>query len=243
MVLIIGWFFLSSNRLHAQPLTKSEPILATCQDPLISWDQQLKCSKEKIVQIVGSCLSLPDSLKEVGYQSNTVLRLIISPNGDGIISVASDTGKKFISDLIEKCNKTMPSFVWSSNHESEYHYDIPIKWLMHPISSSKSTYQLEWGPLKGSSISRTELLDCKSWQCKLRHENGLEIQPFILKVQAFKGRNLAAEFIEDPWGISASCAAIIQKKKITKVTLEATFREEGQRSEKQVKRSFLINSD
>ena len=149
----------------------------------------------------------------------------------------------FELDQIERFNASAPSFIWTSGKRMVYEYDIPVKWLMNPLQQREQSFKIEWGPLHSSTIKRSELSAAADWVCKLRGADGIEIQPKLLKIQAYKGRNLAAEFIETPKGISRECVSFIRKKKISKLTLEVSYYLDGNIREKQAKRSFIISSD
>ena len=235
--------FFTTTYTIAQGHVLTQPILSTCLDPLISEEQQVACSEKEIQKLISELFPLSDSLQATQFHGVYLFQLRIKPNGEARLLMTEDSLSPFFVSCIDQFNRQIPNFICPQEMNKEKSVSIPVKWLMRPIKEIKNSYRIEWGPKHNSSISRTDLDDSPNWICKIRGKDGVEIEPHIVKIQAYKGRHLAAEFIEAPTGVSEKCAAFIRKRKINKIILECTFREIGQMSERQIKRTCMLTND
>lgn len=180
----LAWTFeaeAQDSTLHyVVPATYNEPEeqarFEGCADPLISNEQQQKCTAEKIIAFIKQHLIYPENAKENKIEGVVVVALHIDEQGvvrkyELIRDIGGGCGEEALRVV-----KQLPPFTpaKAGGQAIASKLSLPIRFNAIDISSSKTEdfYQLHWGTAYSDKISRAELTELMNEPLIIRDNNG-----------------------------------------------------------------------
>lgn len=191
------------------------PIFEGCDDPLISEEQQVHCSKEKLVDYVQRKISYPDSSALKGVQGLIVLRFTVDVNG-------SVTMVELLRGLDRACNeealqvvRSLPKFIPAqlNKHPTNATLVLPVRFGLNNLmeSPTESLYHWHWAKTPKQHISKRQLDSMIQDFPFVRSAAGLNFRIEKLELTYIRGKKVIGAKLRDEGKWTAAMLDIFKK--------------------------------
>ncbi len=191
------------------------PLFEGCDDPLISIEQQVACSRAKLLEYVERKIEYPDSAALQGVEGVLVARFTIDTSGMVIMVELLKGLQKDCNEVALQVLRGLPRFspALQGGQAQQASLTIPIRFqldklLHHP---NEDLYHFHWAQQKQDSISRKELKMMLPQAPFVRDAKGLNYRIEKLELTYIKGRKLRTATSYDPQDWSPEMLDILQK--------------------------------
>lgn len=213
----ILFFLLTSIGLLAQSEENHPPLFEGCNDPLISIQQQVACSEEKILAYIERKLEYPDSASIRNIEGVVVAKIVVDPRGEvtmvEILKGLQADCNEAVLQLLRGLPKFAPALQGGTPSIAEI--TIPIRFELKDLLHHKNEdlYKFYWAQQKKDSISRKELKAMIANTPFVRDAKGLNYQIEKLELTYIKRRKISTAVNYDPEEWTEEMLEILNKAK------------------------------
>lgn len=229
----VAFLLFGIGHLYAQSpvrtMAEQMPYFAGCDTYSNNTDEKRDCSNQSIVSFIANHLGYPSSAKEAGIEGTVVVDFIIDETGEIIApevvyDIGGGCGQAALDMLYE-----MP--LWEAGHQDGEAVKVKLTLPIHfsiegPEPDESEAYQLAWGKLQVSEVSRKDLQNNLQAKVYVRDKmgNNVVIDEIIFAYE----RNDKVTTVRSRDGINAEMEKLVHKlKKGGTFNVTASIQDQG----------------
>lgn len=174
----VGYLYSQSDSVYTQ--VDIPPLFEGCNDPLISAEQQQACSAPQLMKFIRQHIIYPDSAKVHQIEGVVVVQFLVDAQGrvssaELLRNIGYGCGQEALRIV-----RMFPDFepAMKDGNPVASKMTLPIRFKIIDESATERFYQLQWGNIYRSSISKAELA--------ILLKQGIEVRDFYGNIYAIK---------------------------------------------------------